>query len=355
MPRRRCLVLPFLAAVMFAAGPARADSPLTSTDLATSYSDLPAVAEARQTHQCNGAVLEFLLSGAPNDQKAAVVNALGWQDAQNAELFLQGFAHAHNLDPERLEPKNLSASDRFVAGYLMALEGYLDLKPLRPNGKGVWGKKPLELLDGAAKELPDDFAVQYVRALVKAQEVMDKSWCQVFKLPKGVLDRFPAGKRNLRPGAVESVQGYLSLYEKECPGSKAADKEKLEQLNQNFTLVQLGGQIVAGTQGGVVVWDPAQPTKPVATRQGRPALGPLRRESVRVRAAGRSLQAGGPALARLAVRRARAQERRGVVDRLPQVARHHFQALCAQERGLPGKGSAPAGRGRDRHAVGRGL
>ncbi len=48
----------------------------------------------------------------------------------------------------------------------------------------------------------------------------------------------------------------MGLYEKDCPDSAAARREQLQQLNQIYSLAQLGSQIVTGTQGGVVVWDP---------------------------------------------------------------------------------------------------
>jgi hypothetical protein len=265
MGRKSLSLAAFLAAAAFSLV-AHADSPLTSIDLFASYSDVPAVKEAQQWHKAGGAVLAFLLSDSPTDQKAAVVSALGWNfnGQQNATLFLQGLAKSRNLDPETLELKDLSPSERFVAGYLVAMDDYLELKPLRPGGRGVWGKKPGDLLDSAAAALPDDFAVQYVRALVRAQKAMDKAWCEVFTGPKAVTDRFPPERRNLRPGAVAAAQEYLGLYEENCPGSKAASTKQRDELNQIYALAKLGSQIVAGTQAGVVVWDPDRPA-PVAT------------------------------------------------------------------------------------------
>ena len=171
------------------------------------------------------------------------------------------------MKAEQLDLKDLNASQLFVAGYLVAMADYLELKPLKPGAPGVWGKTGQFFLDRAAGSLKEDFTVQYVRALVKAQKSMDGAWCEVFRGPAEVVARFPAAQRNLRPGALESAQGYLSGYEESCADSKAAARVEVEAFNQIYSLSKLGPQIVAGTQGGVVVWDPSQ-DKPVAKRPG---------------------------------------------------------------------------------------
>ena len=189
-----------------------------------------------------------------NDQKLAVMTALGFEHGDNAALFVQLL--------ERLRPGDVSASDRFVAGYLLALDDYLKLKM-----KGLDGRTALELLDQAAAELPDDFAVQYARALVQAQAAMDSSWCDVYRLPEAVKQRFPKPKRNLRPAALEAADGYLHGYSESCEGSQEAQHKKRAELNQLYTVSGLGRQVVAGAQGGVVVWEP-EALSPVAKREG---------------------------------------------------------------------------------------
>lgn len=199
--------------------------------------------------------LAFLTQlSAPNDQKLAVMTSLGWEAGDNAALFVELLA--------RLRPGDVSPSDRFVAGYLLALDDYLDLKRA-----GLEGQTALQLLDAAAAALPDDFAVQYARALVQAQAAMSKSWCDVFRLPEAVKKAFPPAKRNLRPGALEAADGYLYGYSEGCPGSEAAQRRQVSELNQIYSVTKLGRQVVTGTQGGVVVWEP-EATKPLATHPG---------------------------------------------------------------------------------------
>lgn len=90
---------------------ARADSPLTSIDLAAAYSDLEVVALASQSQRVAGEVLGFLLSDAPCDHKAAVVCALGWK--------FEGQRNAARFPPGRrnLRPAAVAAAEDYLSGY----------------------------------------------------------------------------------------------------------------------------------------------------------------------------------------------------------------------------------------------
>jgi len=243
---------------------ARADSPLTSTDFATAYPDLPVVQRAKDAD--TAAAYAFLAGAASNDQKLAVANALGW-GGDFATGFFGFLAAQRDVKPEQLEVKDLDASQLFVAGYLVAMADYLELKPLKPGAKGVFGKTGQFLLERAAGQLKEDFTVQYALALVKAQKAMSGPWCEVFRIPNDVVARFPPAQRNLRAGALESAQGYLQGYEESCAGSKAATRAEVEAFNQAYSLSKVGSQLVVGTQGGVVVWD-VDAGKVVAKRPG---------------------------------------------------------------------------------------
>lgn len=243
-----------------------ADSPLTSTDLAAAYGELPAVQEALARHRMTPAVLRFLISSAPNDRKAAVVNALGWQSPGNALAFLNGLAAARGVAPEDITLARLTAADRFVLGYLLALETYADPSALRPGALDVWGATPMQLLDQAATSLPRDFTVHLVRGLVEAQHAMGTSKCSVYLATARVLEKFPVARRNLRRRAIRSVESYAALYKPACETAPARPAGRLNpEHDQIYTLVRLGDTIVAGTQAGVVVWHPERP-RPVASR-----------------------------------------------------------------------------------------
>lgn len=85
-----------------------------------------------------------------------------------------------------------------------------------------------------------------------------------------VLERFPEPRRNLRPEAVATAQQYMDLYRDDCGSapavapvavSNAANPPATEddwRLNQIYTVTRYGSHIIAGTQQGVVVWQPGQ-------------------------------------------------------------------------------------------------
>lgn len=263
MNPRPLLLLSLALALATAAG---ADSPLTSIDLASAYADLPAVRIARETHRADGEVVQFLLGNAPTDQKAAVVNALGWgKGHHNGRLFVEGLRAARGVRQEDLTLSYLSAADRFVLGYLLALDDYLELRPLEPQGRDLWGATPMQLLDQAAVALPGDFAVQYVRGLVVAQKAMGESFCSAYLATQHVIDAFPVKKRNLRPAALSAAQQYMQLYQKDCGPGPAKPKAANPELNQIYAVTRFSDFVVTGTQAGVVVWRPDS-QKPVAVR-----------------------------------------------------------------------------------------
>ena len=215
MTRRR---FGFAAIAMLAATAVlRADSPLTSTNLASAYDDLPAVREALAGKRITPAVMTFLAGAAPNDQKAAVVNALGWQSTGNALAFLNGLAAARRVSPADLTIERLTPSDLFVYGYLLALETYTSPDSLRPGELDLWGATPTRVLYHATRALPDDFAVHLVSALVEAQHLMlADSKCAMYRATARVFEKFPPHRRNLRLTAIGSVQSYMDLYKGYC-------------------------------------------------------------------------------------------------------------------------------------------
>lgn len=254
-----------LGVVVLLALPALADSPLTSIDLSGAYQGDTAVQAAKSGN--TETVFSFLSGGGDNGRKLAVMTALAW-NTDFATGFLSFLAQQRGVPLEALTMEALEPSQLFALGFLVAKARYLNLKPLQQGTKDLRKVAPLVMLERAATAQPDDFAVQYGFALVKAQAAMNQDWCQVFSLPHAVELAFPAEKRNLKPGALEEARGYLAGYEDSCAGSSAAKKKNLAELNQVYTLAKLGPHLVAGTQGGVVVWDVAKPEKPLEVRPG---------------------------------------------------------------------------------------
>ena len=199
--------------VVLCALPALADSPLTSTDFSGAYPDLAVISRAREGDAAAASV--FLAGSASNDQKLAVANALGW-GSDFATGFFNFLAAQRDLKAEQLDLKDLNASQLFVAGYLVAMADYLELKPLKPGARGVWGKTGQFLLERAAGQLKEDFTVQYTLALVKAQKAMSGPWCEVWRIPNQVVNRFPPAQRNLRKDG--DVDGALAGAAKRVEG-----------------------------------------------------------------------------------------------------------------------------------------
>ena len=201
---------------------AKADSPLTSTDLTPGYENLAIVRQLQINKTMNQDVVDFLLSGASLDQKAAVINALGWniEGQNNGELFLQGLLRKKRMKSiQQLQLKDLTAEDKFVLGYLLAMDDYFNLSPLDAKSRqGVLTATPLELLSQSAFALPDDFTVHFVKSLVEAQLNLSNSWCSIYLAPTEVLRLFPENRRNLNPQAVSKAMEYMNLYRDNCFG-----------------------------------------------------------------------------------------------------------------------------------------
>lgn len=244
--------------MLLAVALALADSPLTSIDFVAAYADVPAVLQAADTRRLEGAALETLLGGAPLDHKVAVVNALGWsaEGQDHAGAYLAAVARQRRLPLKRLTVDQLSAEERFLYGYLRAMDDYLGLTPSPSAPAGLAGLAPLDLLDDAARALPEVFSVQYVRALVAAQAQMAGDWCAVWRGPEAVRERFPEGRRDLRPAAVAAAVSYLELYASECapalpPGATVPREPAFDEV---YALARSGDVVAAATQGGVVLW-----------------------------------------------------------------------------------------------------
>ncbi|WP_299486872.1 hypothetical protein [Acaryochloris sp. IP29b_bin.137] len=253
--------------------PARADSPLTSTQLADAYQDLPIVQLARRQKVAEGEILAFLIGDAPTDQKAAVINALGWdiQGQRNGYRFVAGLAAARGLTLQEIRLQHLRSVDRFVLGYLLAMDDYFKLSPLSKTGhEALWQASPLQLVSQAAYDLPDDFTVHFVRSMVQGQREFARSGCSIYLEPQEVLAQFPLQQRNMRSQAVDQAMQYLKNYESYCqqPAFAHAQPSTNPELNQIYKIAMFQNQIVTATQGGIVFWNPQTQTA-TATREER--------------------------------------------------------------------------------------
>jgi hypothetical protein len=187
--------------------PALADSPLTSTDFSSAYGDVALVQEAKGKGALDTALASRLAGPMPLDEKAAVVNALGWtfEGKHDADVFARALAardHAKLAKVKRGE--GLRAEDALVLGYLVAMDDYF-----HPD-------KAFGLLAKARAGLPKSRTVATVDALVHAQKDMETDFCKAWADYAAVKGDATLAQ-DLRPGAVAVVDEYMSLYADGCP------------------------------------------------------------------------------------------------------------------------------------------
>ncbi len=217
------IIFLFTIAFLFRGDRLSADSPLTSTDFYTLYREIPEVREARKSRKASGKVLLYLLGAASADKKAAVINALGWniKGQGNAPVYLTALANRKRVSPGDMSYSLMKPGELFVLGYLLAMDDYFSLKPLRPGEFGMQGAGAEEILGRAAELEPGNFTFRLIHALVEAQSLMEQSFCSVYRRVEGVIKLFPVPKRNMKPSAVARIMKYINLYSDDC-----RDKEK---------------------------------------------------------------------------------------------------------------------------------
>ncbi len=220
------IFLLFLIILLFRGDKLSADSPLTSTDFYTLYRDIPEVREARKSRKASGKVLLYLLGAAPADKKAAVINALGWniRGQKNAPVYITALANRKRVSPGDMSYSLMKPGELFVLGYLLAMDDYFSLKPLRPGEFGMQGAGAEEILRRAAELEPENFTFRLIHALVEAQSLMERSFCSVYRRVERVIKLFPGPRRNMKPRAVARIMKYINLYRDDC-----RDKDKQER------------------------------------------------------------------------------------------------------------------------------
>ncbi len=178
----------------------KADSPLTSTPISDAYTDLSFVIKAQKTSKMTKQFAKFLHSSKNDiDEKAAVINAIGWtfEGENNAELYAK-YTFGKKLD--ELDLSMLKGDDLFCLGYLQALDDYFH------------PEKSLPYFEEAVKKNNTSLTVSLIYTLAKAQELMDKGdWCKVWEITYQVLND-KSLYRDLREEAIKIIKDYMILY-----------------------------------------------------------------------------------------------------------------------------------------------
>ena len=187
-----------------------ADSPITSTDFHRAYSDNKLVQHAAKIHSLDPQLMLIIAENkTPLDVKLAIINAASWSiDGKNSAYVYMDFLSETKGLPEDFTLEMLSADNLTVIGYMMAMDNYAESQPA------------LRYLTLARKKNPDSFSVAMILAIVEAQSVPVKDWCERWRIPERVLSDKKL-KRDMRPQAVDIIIDYMILYKKYCEKSPA--------------------------------------------------------------------------------------------------------------------------------------
>ncbi|MBX3171536.1 MAG: hypothetical protein KF760_29275 [Candidatus Eremiobacteraeota bacterium] len=185
-----------------AALPARADSPLTSTDFWTAYKDVPEVVTAHDIERLNTRLGYYLLSNASIDKKAAVINALSWNynGRQNAQLFTEILGQKYKTTDVARIKQRLTGEERFCLAYLTALDDYFHVD------------SALTMAREARRQLGNSFTVAIVTELIDAQKNFGGA-TPLWNYVAPVLNDKKL-KQDLRPRGRKVIFDYMALYKR---------------------------------------------------------------------------------------------------------------------------------------------
>ena len=183
-----------------------ADSPATSTPFSEAYLDIPLVKIAQEQGVLNEEMCRFLTDlNISLDQKAALVNALGWkfEGKKNTEIFTQYLMKKYRFQTKDLPIYALNRSELMCLGYLKLLDDYFH--PL----------EAMKILERALKIKPKSFTVNIVTAIARGQVAFDYDWCQIWCFAETVLNN-KSLEEDFRPEATSIIVDYLILYRDSC-------------------------------------------------------------------------------------------------------------------------------------------
>ncbi|MBD2844311.1 copper amine oxidase N-terminal domain-containing protein [Paenibacillus sp. IB182496] len=244
MKKRSFILVCATAMLLLALTPFRsayADSPVTSTHFYEAYADEPIVQTALKAGGMTAELAAYLADEAsPLALRAAVINAMGWENepTERAEDYAQ---QAYGQSLSELAPSELRGDERFVIGYLRAMDDYLDTREAE------------QWLADARQELPDSFTAALILALVQAQEEMTSApWPEVWQTIADVA--FDSDlEMDMRPEAAEIIIDYMVTY---------SDKRVINPFAEESRLALHIGESQFALNGETFELDPGYGTAP---------------------------------------------------------------------------------------------
>jgi len=196
-----------ILAMLFFSYQASADSPLTSTEFYKAYEKLPIIQVAGNS---NGLLTKELIKyladkDNPTDVKIALINRLGWniKGKKNASILIKYLKSKYSFNTTAELKADLSASDLICIAYLKSMDNYFDTKE--------------ELIFASAAQViePESYTINIIRSLIKAQDYVYKSYCQVFK----IVDEVRSDEKltiDFKKEASDIIFEYIDGYKKYC-------------------------------------------------------------------------------------------------------------------------------------------
>jgi len=190
-----------VAAVLAPAPAAPGVAPVTSTEFSRASRDEPIVQRADEDGAVTAELAAYLADeAAPLDVRAAVINAIGWEaeGGGRAEALAQ---YAYGKSFSELDMYAMRPDERFVFGYLLAMDDYFDTAAAE------------DWLYSARLGLPDSFTAAMIHALVAAQSLMwePDAWQEIWRVAAAVAFDEKL-LLDMRPEAAKIIVDYMALY-----------------------------------------------------------------------------------------------------------------------------------------------
>ena len=178
-----------------------ADSPLTTTEFAQVYKEIPIIQQALKSEDkaLTPAMLKYIADKKnPVDVKLSIINALGFTNGKNAER-LQRYLETKYLNMGKDFYASANASEMITLAYAYSLDNYVDLD------------KAFVFAHYARIKSPQSLSVRLMIGLMEAQLALDVNWGMVYQAVNEVItDKTLV--QDFNPLCVKGIMEYMNEY-----------------------------------------------------------------------------------------------------------------------------------------------
>lgn len=191
-----------ILAMMVAAKPLLADSPLTSTSLHIGFEDNDLVKDALKTHELTKKQLDFFIKSENLPEKIAIISAFSWSSDSSAiyENLRDGLIKA------RGGADKLKTDDNLVLAYAQALDDYFDMS------------KAFVYLDKINFEEEKRESAIWILNLCVMQAMLDdmNQWCNIYKRSEAIKAADWLVRDMNTKTLTEGIYSYIDIYAGTC-------------------------------------------------------------------------------------------------------------------------------------------